>query len=87
MSRENSIDTKGWERRRWERDSRYYETHMHQDLWGGWVLTRAWGRRETARGRIVHTPCNSYQEALRRLAAVASRRRRRRYGLVLGTVE
>jgi len=22
---------------RWEKDTRYYEAHLHQDLWGGLV--------------------------------------------------
>jgi hypothetical protein len=53
----------------WERGTRYYEMHLQQDLYemhlqqdlfGDWVLTRVWGRRGTALGRIVHNPCVSY---------------------------
>jgi hypothetical protein len=39
-----------WVRLRWEKDTRYYEAHLHQDLWGGWVLTKVWGRRDSALG-------------------------------------
>lgn len=46
-----------WEHRRWEKAQRYYEAHLHQDLWGGWVLTKVWGRSGTLLGRAVHVPC------------------------------
>ncbi len=52
-----------WLRIRWEKGTRYYEAYVHQDLWGDWVLTRIWGRRETRLGRVVCLPCQSYREA------------------------
>lgn len=72
-----------WQRLRWERGTRYYEAHLHQDLWGAWILTRAWGRRGTAQGRVVHSPCESYTEALRHYQRVRVQRGRRGY-CVLG---
>lgn len=51
--------------RRWEKDTRYYEAHLHQDLWDGWVLTHVWGRRGTRLGRIRQLPCASYAEGLK----------------------
>jgi hypothetical protein len=48
--------TADWEYRRWEKAQRYYEAHIHQDLWGEWVLTRVWGRRGTLLGRTIHVP-------------------------------
>jgi hypothetical protein len=45
-----------WTNLRWERGTRYYEAHLHQDLWGDWVLTQVWGRRGTELGRMVHPP-------------------------------
>lgn len=68
-----------WIRLRWERGTRYYEVHLHQDLWGDWVLTRVWGRQGTALGRIVHTPFSSYDGALEELVEVKARRERRDY--------
>jgi hypothetical protein len=70
---------KGWITQRWEKDTRYYEAHLHQDLWGGWVLTHVWGQRGTRLGRIRHLPCASYDEGLLRLVAVDQRRRQRGY--------
>jgi hypothetical protein len=32
-----------WLHERWEKGTRYYEIHLHQDLWGDWVLTQVWG--------------------------------------------
>ena len=66
-------------RLRWERETRYYEVHLHQDLWGGWVVTRVWGRRGTALGQLRRAPCASYAEALERLAAITRQRERRGY--------
>jgi hypothetical protein len=63
-----------WISLRWERGSRYYEVHLHQDLWGDWVLTQVWGCRGTELGRMVHhTPCASREEGCERLAAVRDR--------------
>jgi predicted DNA-binding WGR domain protein len=68
-----------WISLRWERGTRYYEVYLHQDLWGDWVLTQVWGRRGTELGRMVHTPCTSYQDGREQLAAVQARRERRGY--------
>ena len=67
---------------RWERDTRYYEVHVHQDLWGEWVVTRVWGRRASALGQIRHRPCGSYAAAREQLARVAKQRKGRGYALV-----
>ena len=64
---------------RWEKGTRYYEAHIGQDLWGGWVLTRVWGRRNSPLGRISPVPCRSYEEALWKLAMVTKQRERRGY--------
>jgi len=64
---------------RWEKGTRYYETRLHQDLWGSWVVTRVWGRRGTAWGQVRHLPCGSYAEGLEMLTAIAMRRRQRGY--------
>jgi hypothetical protein len=45
-----------WVYLRWQRGTRYYEVHLHQDLWGDWVLTQVWGRRGTELGRMVQPP-------------------------------
>ncbi len=71
--------TSDWERRRWEKAQRYSEAHLHQDLWGEWVLTKVWGRRGTLWGRAVHVPCASYREACERLTALHVRREHRGY--------
>jgi predicted DNA-binding WGR domain protein len=68
-----------WIRLRREKGTRYYEVHLHQDLWGEWVLTRVWGRRGTQLGRMVHNPCASYDDGCELLTAVQARRERRDY--------
>lgn len=70
-------------RLRWEKETRYYEVHLQQDLWGSWVLTRIWGRRGSPMGQIRRAPCASYAEAVKQLAAVRSQRQRRGYEPVM----
>ncbi|HEB56641.1 MAG TPA: WGR domain-containing protein [Gammaproteobacteria bacterium] len=72
-------------RLRWEHSAagRYYEAHLNRDLFGQWVLTRVWGRRESPRGRVVHTPCASHNEACNQLAKIIARRRLRGYTAVI----
>jgi predicted DNA-binding WGR domain protein len=64
---------------RWEKGTRYYEAHLEQDLWGGWMLTRVWGRRNSPMGRINPVSCQSHEEALRKLARVMKQREQRGY--------
>ena len=71
-----------WRRLRWEKDSRYYEAILQQDLWGDWVVTRAWGRRGTALGQVRNHAFNSYEDALQNLESVAVRRGKRGYNCV-----
>lgn len=72
-----------WIRLRWEKESRYYEAHLHQDLWGHWILTRVWGQRRSALGRVRHIPCASYEEGLIQLDQVRKRRKQRGYRAIL----
>jgi predicted DNA-binding WGR domain protein len=64
---------------RWEKETRYYEVHIHQDLWGGWVLTRIWGRRNSPMGQMRRVPCESYDDAARKPATVRNQRTQRSY--------
>ncbi len=68
---------------RWEKGAKYYEAHLYQDLFGYWILTRAWGKRGTHMGRVMHAACSSYHSGKKRLAAVKERQKRRGYMLVL----
>ena len=69
---------------RWEKagNQRYYEIYLARDLFG-WCLTCVWGRRGMALGRIIHYPCDSYADGLRRVALVRKQRRQKHYQLVL----
>ena len=71
-----------WEKYRWERQQRYYEVLLHQDLWNHWVLTRIWGRSNTRLGRFRNDPCASYQEALEKLRRINQRRLQHGYARV-----
>lgn len=72
-----------WIRLRWEKEGRYYEAHLHQDLWGQWVVTRAWGQRNGRLGRVMNVPCASHEEGLGILAQLDRSRRQKGYRLIL----
>jgi predicted DNA-binding WGR domain protein len=74
--------TQEWIRRRWEKDTRYYEAHIQRDLWDGWTVTRVWGTRGAANGGTKREPAGSYADALSKLAAIGDRREKRGYRLV-----
>jgi len=65
-----------------ERDTRYYELHLRQDLFGDWVLTRVWGGRGTALGRIRQELSESYTAGVARHAAAEKVRMKRGYWVV-----
>lgn len=65
--------------RRWERATRYYQVDLSQDLWGQWVLTQRWGRRDTALGQTRRVACDSYADGLNRLDQIQRRRLQRGY--------
>ena len=69
-------------RRRWEKDTRFYEALIERDLFGDWVLTLVWGRRGSALGRVQHRPHPSVTAAHDALQTVSRRRRRRGYAPV-----
>jgi len=72
----------GWAKLRWEKEGRYYEAHLHQDLWGDWVVTRVWGRRGQRLGQVKHVPCASREVGEAVLRHLDRTRRRRGYRLV-----
>jgi predicted DNA-binding WGR domain protein len=69
-------------RRRWEKETRYYQVDLCQDLWGQWVVVKRWGRRGTALGQTRRVPCGSHADALNLLARIQRRRRQRGYRTV-----
>lgn len=78
----NHFDTASWVALRWERGSRYYRTHLEQDLWGHWTLTRVVGRKGAPRGRYMTSWVASLEDGLITLGGIAKRRRERGYSLV-----
>lgn len=73
--------TDAWLHSRWERDTRYYELRVQQDLFGHWLLTRVWGRTGSALGQIRHDVCLDQVEANARYAEAEVRRVKRGYRL------
>jgi len=79
MTSSEPPDPDRWRRQRWEKDTRYYEAYLQQDLWGQWILTRVWGRCGTLLGQVRNLPCASYADGLDQLARLDKRRRQRGY--------
>jgi hypothetical protein len=75
------INVSTWLSLRFERDTRYYQLHLEQDLWGAWILTRVNGRRDSRLGRALMTWPGSFESGLSALAESAKRRRLRGYSL------
>ena len=68
---------------RWERDTRYYELRLQQDLWGDWLLTRVWGGKGTALGQIRRELCSGYSDGLALYASASDKRMKRGYSSVV----
>ena len=67
-----------WRFVRFERETRYYELRLQQDLFG-WVVVKAWGRKSTRLGQARTTPCSDFQEVVRVWDAGIRQRQRRGY--------
>lgn len=52
-----------WLYARFERDTRYYELRLQQDLFG-WVVIKVWGRCDSRKGQRKVAPCAcGYEQA------------------------
>ena len=73
----------GWRILRWYKSThngiRYYTARLHQDLWGDWILTRTWGRKGTRLGRSIDILCESYEDGVKQLEIIKSRRKQHGY--------
>ena len=80
-----TLQLAAWKRFQWEKDTRYYEAQLHQDLWGTWIISRRWGRRHAPKGQARNTLCDSYEQGLKALDDIVERRRKRGYALIGST--
>lgn len=67
---------------RWERNTRYYEAVLGRDLFGGWVVTKCWGRKNSRLGQVRNVPVSTEGEGHDVIAAIWRRRLRRGYTVV-----
>lgn len=65
--------------KRWERETRYFEARLIQDLFGTWVIKRIWGRKNTRIGQIRSKPVKSYDDGLSLLDTIERQRLSRGY--------
>ena len=63
---------------RWEKDTRYYQSILQQDLFG-WVVIKRWGGIDRANGQQRVVPCENYARALAEYEKTKKRRLTRGY--------
>lgn len=49
---------------RWETDHDYVLVHIHQDMFGDWIFSRAWGQIGTQFGGLKHQLADDYGQAM-----------------------
>jgi hypothetical protein len=57
---------------RWETDHDYVLVHIHQDMFGDWIFSRAWGQIGTQFGGLKHQLADDHDQALMWLADEAT---------------
>ncbi|SHF03177.1 hypothetical protein SAMN02745148_01655 [Modicisalibacter ilicicola DSM 19980] len=70
---------------RWESDHDYVLVHVHQDMFGDWIFSRAWGQIGTQFGGLRHQVAESHAQALMWLDDVAHIQASRGFRKVLET--
>ncbi|GHE20016.1 hypothetical protein [Halomonas urumqiensis] len=49
---------------RWETDHDYVLVHVHQDMFGDWIFSRAWGQIGTQFGGLKHQLADDHDQAM-----------------------
>jgi hypothetical protein len=49
---------------RWESHHDYVLVHVHQDMFGDWIVSRSWGQIGTQFGGLKHDLAESYEQAM-----------------------
>lgn len=57
---------------RWETDHDYVLVHIHQDMFGDWIFSRAWGQIGTQFGGLKHQLADDHEQARMWLADEAT---------------
>lgn len=57
---------------RWETDHDYVLLHIHQDMFGDWIFSRAWGQIGTQFGGLKHQLADDHAQAMMWLADEAT---------------
>ena len=66
----------------WHTENRYYRLHLHQDLFGDWVLHRVWGSRKSRAGRSKVEVFNCFEEGEKALVKLEKVRKGRGYEVI-----
>ncbi len=53
---------------RWETDHDYVLVHVHRDMFGDWIFSRAWGQIGTQFGGLKHRLADDHDQAMMWLA-------------------
>lgn len=64
---------------RWEKDTRYYQAIVHQDLLGDWVVLKMWGSKLSKLGSHAIEVVDSQEQGRMRVGQIAFIRKQRGY--------
>jgi predicted DNA-binding WGR domain protein len=64
---------------RWQKESRYYEVGLEQDLLNDWVVTRVWGSIGTRNGKVRHDAVASKEAGQKLMSAIRKTRKQHGY--------
>lgn len=74
-----------WSFRRWERiddargQRRFYQVEARQDIFGTWIVVKAWGKIGQRASRTVTVEASSREDALAIIGEVSERRKKHGY--------
>ena len=67
---------------RYETPTRYYKIYLQQDLLEDWIVTCAYGGKNSKLGQVKSFPYPTYDEALKKFKAISAKRQQRKYKLI-----
>lgn len=70
-----------WQRARFEKETRYYDLHLQQDLLHDWVIVATNGRKKSKLGQSRTIAFLNHQEAFAQFCTMTHIRQQRRYCL------
>ena len=75
------IQASKWKKYTFETNHKYYMVILQQNLFHEWSVTNIFGSKKDKQGKMIVTYCDSYKDALEKIAAIKKVRKARKYVL------